>query len=241
MPTTYRIPVESEFAWQQPVLDILADAPGGESKGDRYLVSDTPTPAGAFDGHANDIAYVTSTGPTVWAFDTPDEGWFLRDNDSNALLVFDGAAWVAAVATHTQNTDTGTTSSTFTVDSDAVLGKIEISVAAGAADKKLTLTHTALTDNRTITFPDAAGIVALTTDIPAVTGLTGTTSNTWTVDSDSNIGKIIIDVVTGAADKSLTITNEALTADVVATVPAVSGSFGIGTYDGDYKCVLLSL
>jgi hypothetical protein len=240
MATTYRIPVESEFAWQQPVLDILSDAPGGESKGDRYLVSDTPTPAGAFDGHADAIAYVISTGPTVWAFDTPSEGWHVRDNDSNVVLIYGGASW-ALSSDHTQNTDTGTTNSSFTIDSDATLGKIEIVAAAGAADKKLTLTNAALTDDRTITFPDAAGTVALTSDIPAVTGLTGTTNNTWTVDSDSTIGKIIIDVATGAADKALTITNEALTADVTATFPAASGSVGIGTYDTDHKCVLLSL
>jgi hypothetical protein len=241
MATTYRIPVESEFAWQQPVLDILADAPGGESKGDRYLVSDTPTPAGAFDGHADAIAYVTSTGPTVWAFDTPSEGWRVRDLDTHTDLAFDGAAWGPPTGTHTQNTDTGTTATDFTFDSDAVLGKIKVSVGAGAADKTMTWTNAALTDDRTITFPDAAGTVALTSDIPAVTGLTGTTNNTWTVDSDSTIGKIIIDVATGAADKALTITNEALTADVTATFPAASGSVGIGTYDADYKCVLLSL
>jgi hypothetical protein len=67
----------------------------------------------------------------------------------------------AVTKKHSQNTDTGTTATTFTLDSDAVLGKIALTVAAGAADKTLTLTNAALTDNRTITFPDLTGTVVL--------------------------------------------------------------------------------
>jgi hypothetical protein len=63
---------------------------------------------------------------------------------------------------HTQNTDTGTTGNTFTVDSDSTTGKLILDVALGAADKSLTLTNAALTDNRVITFPDATGTVELT-------------------------------------------------------------------------------
>ncbi|OQA02609.1 MAG: hypothetical protein BWY68_00949 [bacterium ADurb.Bin400] len=68
---------------------------------------------------------------------------------------------------HAQNTDTGTTGNTFTVDSDSTTGKIVLDVALGAADKSLTLTNIALTDNRTITFPDNTGTVALTSEIPS--------------------------------------------------------------------------
>ena len=53
--------------------------------------------------------------------------------------------------------DVGTTSTTFTVDSDSVLGKIAITAVAGAANKKLTLSNAALTDDRTLTFPDLTG------------------------------------------------------------------------------------
>lgn len=74
---------------------------------------------------------------------------------------------VSSTSLHNQNTDTGTTSNTFTVDSDSNTGKIVLDVALGAADKSLTLTNTALTDNRTITFPDNTGTVALTSDIPS--------------------------------------------------------------------------
>jgi hypothetical protein len=68
---------------------------------------------------------------------------------------------------HTQHTDTGTTGNTFTIDSDSTTGKIIIDVALDAANKALTLTNAALTDDRTITFPDATGTVALTTTAPA--------------------------------------------------------------------------
>lgn len=74
---------------------------------------------------------------------------------------------VSSTSLHNQNTDTGTTSNTFTVDSDSNTGKIVLDVALGAADKSLTLTNIALTDNRTITFPDNTGTVALTSDIPS--------------------------------------------------------------------------
>lgn len=117
--------------------------------------------------------------------------------------------------------NTGTTASSFTVKSAAVTGKIKVLVAAGAADKTLTLTNTALTDDRTVTFQDATGTVALTTD---VTGSTGTTANTFTVDSDSVLGKMVIDVALGAADKTLTVTNEALTADQIITLPNATGT-----------------
>src|SRR5574343_2027497 len=115
-------------------------------------------------------------------------------------IVADTAMWLS----------TGTTSNTFVVDSDSSLGKIIIDVTLGAADKSLTLTNTALTDNRTVTFQDADGTVAYLDDITAAAN---TVSNTFTIDSDSALGKIILDVTTGAVDKAMTITNAALTDD----------------------------
>ncbi len=91
---------------------------------------------------------------------------------------------------HTQNTDTGTTASSFVIDSDAIvpstianelgvitvfdhfvvktspaLGRIILDVTTGASDKGLLLTNVALTGNRVATFPDATGTVALTSDL----------------------------------------------------------------------------
>lgn len=117
--------------------------------------------------------------------------------------------------------NTGTTASSFTVKSAAVTGKIKVQVTAGAADKTLTLTNTALTDNRTVTFQDADGTVAYLDDVAAAAS---TVSNTFTIDTDSALGKMVIDVALGAADKTLTITNEALTADQIITLPNATGT-----------------
>jgi hypothetical protein len=63
---------------------------------------------------------------------------------------------------HTQNTDTGTTSPIFTINSGSVLGKIILQATNGASNFALTLSNTALTADRTISFPDLSGTVALT-------------------------------------------------------------------------------
>jgi hypothetical protein len=72
----------------------------------------------------------------------------------------------APASLHTQNTDTGTTGAEFTIDSDAIGGKITIQAIEGPANKRLILANAALTDDRTITFPDATGTVALTGAAP---------------------------------------------------------------------------
>ena len=62
----------------------------------------------------------------------------------------------------------GSTNESFTVDYDAVTGKIKIQPTGGSVDKTMTITNEALTDNRTITFPNVTGTVALAADIPSV-------------------------------------------------------------------------
>lgn len=88
--------------------------------------------------------------------------WELR-NEKGSLLtkVADENALIQAALVSSD----GTTGDTFTIDSDAVLGKVILSAIAGAADKSLTIQNTALTDDRVATFQDATGTVALTSDI----------------------------------------------------------------------------
>ncbi len=76
------------ISWQQPVLNLLTTPPGGETLGDRYLV--TAVAAGAWAGEENNIA--TYDG-TAWWFITPVEGCLLHDNTSNNYMKWDGAAW----------------------------------------------------------------------------------------------------------------------------------------------------
>ena len=88
MATQYRVVPEDQQSAQRPVLDTLNAPPGGEAKGDRYLVG---TGSGAWAGH--DEAIATYTG-AAWIFDTPAEGWETYCIDEAAYLFFNGAAWV---------------------------------------------------------------------------------------------------------------------------------------------------
>lgn len=75
----------STDAWQYPVLDILDAPPGGESAGDRYLVS--ATPSGDFTGHENDIATYNGSG---WDFDTPETWWMVWSTAQTSLYTYVG-------------------------------------------------------------------------------------------------------------------------------------------------------
>jgi len=71
----------------------LATPPGSPAEGVRYIVAASPT--GAWTGHAGEIA---AWQDAAWAFYAPAEGWTAWVADENALLAFDGAAWVTAAA-----------------------------------------------------------------------------------------------------------------------------------------------
>lgn len=101
---------------------------------------------------------------------------FLRENGDGT------SSWQTPAGGHTQNTDTGTTGNTFTVDSDSTIGKIIVDVALGAADLSLTLTNETLTStSKTATFPNKTGTVAMTSDIPVKAN--GTEVDTGTDDA----------------------------------------------------------
>lgn len=114
--TQYRVPELSTFNWQQNVLNQTNTPPGSPSKGDRYIV--TATASGDWAGQEGKIAWCSNATGPVWSFDTPTEGWQLWDETANAYYYYTGAAWSVVSGGHTQNTDTGTTSSTFQLDND---------------------------------------------------------------------------------------------------------------------------
>jgi hypothetical protein len=69
---------------------VLATPPATPAEGDRYLVAASPT--GAWAGQVGKIAaYLAGQ----WVFAVPKEGWRLWVNAEDALLAFDGTAWIA--------------------------------------------------------------------------------------------------------------------------------------------------
>jgi len=80
-------------AWQDPVLSIAAEPSGTETGGERYLISDTPTPASVFDGHENELAEYDGVD---WKFSSPIPGNITYVVSLDRLYVYDnndGWAW----------------------------------------------------------------------------------------------------------------------------------------------------
>ena len=95
--------VAQGLAWQQPVIEYTDTPPGGTpATGARYVVE--PTGTGAWAGHDNDVAIYNGAG---WDFDTPTEGWALRDTTADNQLVYNGTAWVTFGSTITHNNTSG--------------------------------------------------------------------------------------------------------------------------------------
>jgi len=85
---SYNVPVTTVFEWQQSVKDKdLTAPPGGESKGDRYLILGTGS--GAWAGQTGNIA--TYNGAT-WDFTAKKEGMVCYVKDE-ALFYLYIAAW----------------------------------------------------------------------------------------------------------------------------------------------------
>jgi len=124
------------------------------------------------------------TAPTEKAF--REKGGTLSHKLCTELALIQAEVLTAEIS------DVGTTSTTFTVDSDSTTGKIAITAVAGAANKTLTLSNSALTDNRTISFPDATDTVATLTGTEALTNKTNVSITSQSAaynNSALNVGK----------------------------------------------------
>ena len=67
---------------------------------------------------------------------------------------------------------------------------------------------------------------------------TGTTGNTFTIDSDSSTGKMVLDVALNAGeDHTMTITNEVMADDVVLTLPALTGTLALVSSLGSHRII----
>ena len=107
MSTAYRIPVEQNFAWQQPVLKIQDAPPASPTKGQRYIVG---TGSGTWTGHDKAVAVCTATGtPGTWEFNAPSEGWKAYNLNIQKNYEYNGSAWIIEDVTSKMELVTGAT------------------------------------------------------------------------------------------------------------------------------------
>jgi hypothetical protein len=125
MTTEYRVAELSTFPWQQQVLNTLAVPVGNEPRGARYLIA---SGSGVFAGLDGSIATANDPDdtPTLladWIIDTSTEGMILYNATANKYYYCTApGTWAEAsgiTSGHSQNTDTGTTSATFQLNSGA--------------------------------------------------------------------------------------------------------------------------
>ena len=136
---------------------------------------------------------------------------------------------------HTQNSDTGTTGTTFTVDSDSSTGKISV-VAAAGADKTLTLTNVALTDDRTVSIPDYTGFIPLViahgaTQTSATNGTADVTGSSLTLASGwLKAGKSIRWTIAGTISGTNAAKSVILYVDDAAIITLTTASVDAGSW-----------
>ncbi|MCR4315180.1 MAG: hypothetical protein NUW37_02395 [Planctomycetes bacterium] len=116
-------------------------------------------------------------------------------------ITFPDASGTVALTSniHTQNTDVGTTSSTWVINSSGFTGALD---------------SAALTAGRVYTLPDASGTLALTTSIHTQNTDIGTSQTNWTVNSGGNSG---------------TFDSAALTGNRTYNLPDASGTLALTT------------
>ena len=140
MTTQYRIPELSTFSMQQAVSKQLAAPVGNEVRGTRVLIA---SGSGVFAGLSGSIATANDTDDTPteladWIIDTSVEGMLLYDQDTNKFYYCTApGTWAEAsgiTGGHNQNTDTGTTSATFQLNSGA--SGVKLKDNSGVAEVK---------------------------------------------------------------------------------------------------------
>lgn len=125
--------------------------PGSPSEGDRYIVGGSAT--GAWASQDDKVAiYIGS----AWEFVTPSEGWLAYDQTENEIIIYDGAAWAAFVASSSVSSDTNGSSHQFFTVEEELTGLSGASVSS------------------TLTFPNQCIIYGVSSRV--TTTITGATS-----------------------------------------------------------------
>ncbi len=162
------------------------------------------------------------------------------DVESGGALKLAGVQVTASAADLNTTTGlSGTTNTSFTVETDSGTGKIRLLAVAGASDKQLTLQNTALTDNRVITFPDATGTVALSASASLTAGASGTAGTVTIYPATAANGTVVLSATNSPANKALTITNIAQGQDTTLKIPDCGAATGqIPLVTSDHKVLI---
>ena len=85
----YKVPELNVFQFQPSVKDRdLTAPPGGEAKGDRYLIASVAS--GVWAGKEK---YIATYNGATWDFTTPLEGMIVWVDDINVYYRYDGSLW----------------------------------------------------------------------------------------------------------------------------------------------------
>jgi len=231
---TYRVPVLDEFSWQPPVIDKdLTAPPGGESKGDRYIVGAEAT--GDWSGLDTHIVTYNGSG---WIDSTPAEGWYVYIEDENISYLYDGAAWGVAFAAGGDITSIDTRvgnveSSVGSINTRCDANESDISTNSAA----ISTNAVAIASNALIGDSNASSIVSIDTRATNIessvgsidTNLTGTDSSVASIDTHvDSCDSSIVSIDTRA-------TNIESSVGSINTV--VGGKQDVGVYVSEYGAI----
>jgi len=190
---TFRVPVLQDFNWQPNVKDKdLGTPPGGDSKGDRYIVS-----ANGGDwsgGAAKDIAWYDGA---AWNFDTPSEGWQCWVEDENLYYYFDGSDWVSVDATTNTSNISSHTIQIASLEGETSSHTIQIA----SLESKQVVDRTSIDSVETIGSTNVGNISSHTIQIASLEG--ETSSHTIQIASnESNISSHTVEIASAQKEGS---------------------------------------
>ena len=169
-----------------------------------------------FKSNATTFTLPTTDGTT---------GQVMQTNGSGTL------SWAANGGT----ASTGTTNTTYEVDSDTTHTSLILSAATtGTTGKSTTIKAASAADDYTVTLPDPGGdtsYIAYTDQSDGsvvTTASTGTTNDTFTLASGESDGTFILSVGATGTDNSVTLIAPVTTQDVVLTLPDAASDTLVG-------------
>lgn len=183
--------------------------PGSPTEGDRYIIG--PSPTGAWATHADKLAVWDGS---AWNLYTPTEGWrfSVRDEAQPNLALYDGSAWVDALA--------GATSSSFVAAESANGAQMQFRVL----EEELTGLSGADVDS-TINIPN--GAIVFNVSMLVTTTITGATS--FSVGVSGNTGQFGSGLSLPAASNNLGVIGPtAFYSDTPIKLTSAGGNFTAG-------------